>query len=305
HSPSPWLVALTFVGLPLSLWIYKCMMMVLFQRKIIYMAYVPPGARDEDLDLNDPILRGVRCEVVQIPTGPKSSIAGIAFESSGSQISSNPPLVIIYFQGNAGNPLGRLPVFRKLCDGLSPLPVSILAVAPRSYWKSTPRRPSQSGITSDYVAALEEALRRWPNSLICVYGHSLGASIAVNVLDSLSIDDFPQVQGLVLENSFTSVPDMVSALYPARWLPYRYLGRFVWDKWDALSAMEKSMPNSILSVVKQNALIFSSEKDELVPTSMSHSLYDGAARGDGSRAKLVSIRGALHETAWQKEQWIQ
>ncbi|CAE6381605.1 unnamed protein product [Rhizoctonia solani] len=35
--PSPWVVAGAVVGLPLALWAYKCLMMVLFQRKIIYM----------------------------------------------------------------------------------------------------------------------------------------------------------------------------------------------------------------------------------------------------------------------------
>ena len=38
-----------FTGLVLSLWAYKCLMMVLFQNKIIYMPSVPPFARGEKL----------------------------------------------------------------------------------------------------------------------------------------------------------------------------------------------------------------------------------------------------------------
>lgn len=36
-----------FAGLVLSLWFYKCCMMVLFQNKIIYMPSIPPFARSE------------------------------------------------------------------------------------------------------------------------------------------------------------------------------------------------------------------------------------------------------------------
>ena len=38
-----------FGGLLLILWTYKCMMLVLFQHKIIYMPYLPPFARSESL----------------------------------------------------------------------------------------------------------------------------------------------------------------------------------------------------------------------------------------------------------------
>lgn len=39
------LMASVFVGLPTALWSYKCLMMIAFQRKIIYMGFLPPGAR--------------------------------------------------------------------------------------------------------------------------------------------------------------------------------------------------------------------------------------------------------------------
>ncbi|GAA5894926.1 uncharacterized protein JCM6883_002258 [Sporobolomyces salmoneus] len=37
------------VGLPTVLWIYKCLMLVAMQRKIIYLPSVPPGTRHESL----------------------------------------------------------------------------------------------------------------------------------------------------------------------------------------------------------------------------------------------------------------
>ena len=38
-----------FAGLLLALWTYKCLMLVIFQHKIIYMPYLPPFARSEKL----------------------------------------------------------------------------------------------------------------------------------------------------------------------------------------------------------------------------------------------------------------
>lgn len=38
-----------FVGLLVTLWTYKCLMMVLFQNKIIYMPSIPPFSRSEKI----------------------------------------------------------------------------------------------------------------------------------------------------------------------------------------------------------------------------------------------------------------
>ncbi len=38
-----------FAGLVVALWVWKCMMMIVFQNKIIYMPFLPPNARQETL----------------------------------------------------------------------------------------------------------------------------------------------------------------------------------------------------------------------------------------------------------------
>lgn len=86
--------------------------------------------------------------------------------------------------GNAGNPLARLPIFECLIlpsSSSSPAlqDTAILAIAPRSYWKSTNATPTERGITSDYVHALTYACTRFPTSSIIMYGHSLGGAAAV------------------------------------------------------------------------------------------------------------------------------
>ncbi|KZV60764.1 alpha/beta-hydrolase [Peniophora sp. CONT] len=293
---SGWTVLSVFVGLPLSLWAYKCLMMYVFQRKIIYMGYIPMGGRTEALkDVALP--SNVHAEQITVPSGGRSFLSGVLVwhKSRGTALPA-PTTIVVYFQGNAGNTLQRLPKFASLLDA-APSAV-VLAVAPRSFWSSTGGRPTQAALTSDYLRALAYAAERFPHARVIVYGHSLGASIATCVL---AADPAPQVHCVVLENPFASIPDMVRALYPERWLPYHYMGSLVWDTWDAVGAASSPKPESALARVIQTRrmLVLVSEKDELVPPPMGHAIAEKA--GDGAR--VVSVRGALHETGWTRKQW--
>lgn len=190
----------------------------------------------------------------------------------------------------------------------------MLAVAPRSYWKSTLRTPTQRGIISDYKNALAYAVERYPEASIILYGHSLGGAAAVCLSAQIDRDEFPTVHGLILENPFASIPGMVQALYPQRWLPYHYLGRFAFDKWDALKAMQTAPGASLLSRLAGRTMVILSKNDELVPNEMGESLFRAGARfsagtSDASGAssnglrRLVVVERALHEDAWKQRRW--
>ena len=174
------------------------------------------------------------------------------------------------FIGNAGNPLHRIPMFSVLLNAIPSL--AILAPAPRSYWTSTAARPTQAGLIADHAASLAFSASRFPTSFLTLYGHSLGASAALCLLaaheheHAVSCD----VHSLVLENAFTSVPDMLRALYPQRWLPYHYLGPFVRDRWDAREAAH-GMRHCALA---QRAMVLVSARDEVVPPAMGQHIFD-------------------------------
>lgn len=224
--------------------------------------------------------------------------------------------------GNAGNPIGRIPVFERLLLGSSLSArqphsdtlddTAILAVAPRSYWKSSSRRPTESGLVADYTSTISYAVQRFPSASVILYGHSLGGSIAVCLSAQLKAADFPTIKGLILENPFASIPAMVRALYPQKWLPYHYLGRFAFDTWDALSAMQHVPPDSLLRKLAARMLVVLSKKDEIVPTAMGQSLYEaslastvpsGQERGTVGLPTCVIVGGALHENAWEHRIW--
>lgn len=211
------------------------------------------------------------------------------------------------------------------CQRTSVSPV-IFAPAPRSYWTSTNRTPTQQGVLADYLHAIEYASERWPGVPLVIYGHSLGGAVATCLLAALDDEHnslasrvkmscLPRIRGLILENPFSSIPDMVREMYPQRWLPYRYLAPLAWDKWDALRALRERAHNSVLPKISGDALVIVSEKDEVVPRSMGEAMFnameDPGSRTDedsnsdpsGRRPRLLVIKNALHENAWMQRQW--
>lgn len=259
----------------------------------------------------------MNCEEVNVSTGDGSLSGIVVSPETPLKDPKVPSTVVLYLQGeqklvsnlvmqhshssvgNTGNPLHRLPVFEMLLSRASS--IKLVAIAPRSYWKSSPRRPNEAGILSDYRYALDHTISRWPESTIILYGHSLGGAVAVRLASSLDSAEYPTVNGLILENPFASIPQMVTAMYPQRWLPYHYLTPFVWDKWDAVQAMKSMRPHSLLQRLSHGMLVLLSEKDEVVPISMGTELFD-IVQGGGMRRKVI-IKSALHDNAWQRRQW--
>ncbi|GAA5894927.1 uncharacterized protein JCM6883_002259 [Sporobolomyces salmoneus] len=254
-------------------------------------------------------------------------------------VSSNDKVVIIYCQGNAGTPLLRIPLFRQL---LKPEPQSslqdltVLAVAPRSFWLSTRSTPTESSVLADYRAALEYAYAQHGSDCKYVlYGHSLGGAASLLLLEQLSIPPFnpprPQsaecsshpspVHGLILENPLPSIPYMVKALYPQRWLPYHYLGFAAFDRWDALGRLrnlarsshrDSSQTTGVERRTSIPSLWIRSGRDEIVPSGQADGVREmfedwkraseGDRKGPGG-ARWVDIEGALHDTAFLERKW--
>lgn len=175
---------------------------------------------------------GIHIEELSIPSSRPNTVR-LSTLLLRSDLSTPPQHIIVYLQGNAGNPLHRIPMFAALLNAVPSL--AILAPAPRSYWTSTAARPTQAGLVADHAAALAFAASRFPTSYLTLYGHSLGASAALCLLaahehvenrtpgvaaateaavDTRVAPGSCGVHGLVLENPFTSVSDMLRALYP-------------------------------------------------------------------------------------------
>ena len=107
------------------------------------------------------------------------------------------------------------------------------------------------------------------------------------------------ISGLVLETPFIDLRSMLVALYPQRFLPYRYLYPFLRSTWDSNGALQQvaaAKPTRL-----QKILILQAGSDEIVPDGQAELLRHVCAEG-GLDAELKVIEGALHTEIMAKHE---
>ncbi|CAG8533968.1 10050_t:CDS:2 [Funneliformis caledonium] len=278
-----------FFGVPLGVYLYKCTALVLFQNKLIYMPYLPWDGRklafDESL-----VDKRLVSKQVKVKTSDMHELVGIILRAKATSIKddvrdgSNAP-VMIYLQGNAGNTLLRLPLFsRLLLPPKNSIPnLHVVAISYRGYWLST-GSPSEYGLKKDAIAIYEYVRELFPKNPLYVYGHSLGGAVALYLASQQNIQK--DLKGIIIENTFTSIKDMVLSIYPQKWLPYKYLVRLpfiLWNKWDNSRTIQG---------ITTPILFLSSYNDEIVPRKQMLELFRLAEK---SKKKVwINFDKALH-----------
>jgi pimeloyl-ACP methyl ester carboxylesterase len=167
---------------------------------------------------------------------------------------------------------------------------NILMVDYRGYGNSA-GSPSEKGLMLDAQACLDYLLRRddIDHRKIFVFGQSLGGGVAIN----LAHQNQDKVCGLIVENTFSSVDDMVLVLAArmgyARWprairlFLYFFMTSHWWSK-------------KLVSSIRTPILFIAGLADELIPTSQMRELSDLAV---SSRDKqFVGIEGGEHNTTY-------
>ena len=100
--PTPLVPPLVFVGLALSLWAYKCAMMVIFQNRIIYMPSMPPFSRSETIEDYKGQCGGVRWEEKRVRSGDGVEVAVcVGSVPRKGETETGRHVVVLYFQGYA------------------------------------------------------------------------------------------------------------------------------------------------------------------------------------------------------------
>jgi len=141
---------------------------------------------------------------------------------------------------------------------LSKLQANVFAFDYRGYGFSQ-GTPSEPGLIEDSEAALNYLAELGSQKVIdpnkvFLFGRSLGGAVVVQ-LASRGIKLPLQPAGIIIENSFTSIADMLDSLFP--FLAFSILKKnFLRLKWET----EKT-----ISQIKVPILFLSGEKDELVP----------------------------------------
>lgn len=273
-------------------------MTVVFQEKILYMSYMPPQTRSEKIEDYAATCKPVEWEEVRIKSLDGTKIAlGVGAIPSAAKASRE--IVICYFQGNGGSVPPRLPLLSntlKLVQSRMGESVhcTMVALSYRGYWTSSGRATEQ-GIKFDAQATLQWVKETHPDASVVLWGQSLGAGVACAAAAEHVAKDSNQVlQGLVLETPFTSVSSMLKALYPERWLPYRYLTGFLRSHWDSIAALKRIAEAE--GSRRPEILLIAATRDEVVPPEEANKLQR-VCEESSLVHKRVNVIGALHNEA--------
>jgi hypothetical protein len=156
---------------------------------------------------------------------------------------------------------------------LHALGFSVLGVDYRGFGRSSAALPSEDRVAEDARAAWAWLARTHPQARRYVYGHSLGAAVAVRLAQEV-----PDEAGLVVEGAFTSV---VGVLNSTRWgwLPIQWM---ITQQFDAASRIAQ---------VGSPVLVVHGGDDSMVSPSLGRELYELAR----PPKRFLLVEGAVHE----------
>ncbi|MDJ0807495.1 MAG: alpha/beta hydrolase [Gammaproteobacteria bacterium] len=171
---------------------------------------------------------------------------------------------LLFLHGNAGNISHRLDSLQLFHN----LGLNTLIFDYRGYGNSA-GKPDEAGIYQDAETAWQylTEVRGIPPGEILLFGRSFGGAVAAYLAE------LHPALGLILESTFTSVPDMAAALYP--WLPVRSLTKAHYDTRSRLASIEIPV------------LVIHSPDDEIIPYDHGRTLFELA----GEPKRFLQLQG--------------
>lgn len=164
--------------------------------------------------------------------------------------------VLLYLHGNSsniGDTVGRALGFHQLA--------SVLLIDYRGYGRSSGSFPSEASVYEDAERAwiyLTKTRQIAPKDIV-LYGHSLGGAIAIEMATQ-----HPEMAGVIVEGTFTSVQAMLDYLIPYQLFPVDWI---VTQRFDSLAKV-RSLQTPILFI--------HGTADKTVPVQMSRDLFAAA-----------------------------
>ena len=180
--------------------------------------------------------------------------------------------VFLYFHGKDGNVSTSV----KETSHLRELGHSVLSVDYRGYGESDGSFPSEATMYEDAEATLAYVFERMHVAprMVYVYGHSLGAAVAIDLAVK-----HPELGGLIVESGFTSIYEMsrldgMYAIYPVKLL--------LNQRFDSLRKV---------SLLALPVLFIHGTVDDVVPFAMGKALFEHST----GHKRFLAVEGAKHE----------
>jgi fermentation-respiration switch protein FrsA (DUF1100 family) len=161
--------------------------------------------------------------------------------------------LILYFHGNGGAVVDRIPRFRALTAS----GYGLLAISYRGYGGST-GSPSQKGLMEDgETAYLEARARGYDGDRIVLMGESLGTGVAIALAAT------HQAAALVLDSPYSSAVEVAAAhypIFPVNWLMF-----------------DRFRSDLTIGDVRIPILIVHGDEDDVVPIRLARRLFELAS----------------------------
>ncbi|XP_054277023.1 protein ABHD13 [Macrosteles quadrilineatus] len=188
---------------------------------------------------------------------------------------------IVFLHGNAGNVGHRL---RNASGLYHNLHCNILMLEYRGYGLSK-GSPSEQGLCMDARAAIDFLSTRSDvnHKMVVVFGRSLGGAVAIDLVARPEYS--ARIWCVVLENTFTSIPDMAYTLIHSKFIKHLPLWIF----------KNKFMSKRKVPHVQIPVLFISGQADTLVPPAMMRELHKLCP---SPHKQLVSVEAGTHNDTW-------
>ncbi|MDO9292655.1 MAG: alpha/beta fold hydrolase [Hydrogenophaga sp.] len=179
--------------------------------------------------------------------------------------------VLLYLHGARFNVTGSAFRARRMQE----LGFSVLAIDYRGFGKSSSGLPSETMAYEDARAAWDWLGQQYPGRPRYIFGHSLGAAIAIELAAQVGDE-----AGTLVEGGFTSIPDVVST-FKWGWLP---VGPLITQRFEAV----KRVP-----AIGSPLLVVHGGEDRLIQPELGRRLFEAAT---GPKAFVLVEGGSHHNT---------
>jgi pimeloyl-ACP methyl ester carboxylesterase len=245
---------LSFIAGIAIIYIIICLLLFIFQRHLIYFP-------DKTVFFN-PNYINLKFDDIYYRTSDDISINAWLIPADSSE------MTILFCHGNAGNISHRL----ESIQIFNRLKLNVLIFDYRGFGKSE-GSVSEEGTYLDAMGAWNFLLNQkgYKPSQIIIFGRSLGSGVASWLAKNVN------PAGLILESSFTSLPDVGVSVYP--FFPVRLLSRYRYPTKENLSYID--CPK----------LFIHSKGDEIIPFTLGHENFTTA----GEPKSFLEIEGSHND----------